>query len=558
MCLFSNSCDTLDFQLNNRTTMKPTAEQQVIFDCKEKIIKIRAGAGTGKTTTLQGITQFNPRTRFLYLAFNKAIKEEASKKFGGNVRSMTAHGMAFGRIGRYYAEVPEKLSMTEIKPYIVLPYLEKSLKKAPTSLHILYGGRVLETITRFLVSDCDFMETEHISVGASPGEVKYFDTEQILKDAQFIWECMQDIEHPMPISHDGYLKLFQLEKSDLGFDSILMDEAQDTNPVTQAILTQQKNSQLIYVGDEHQAIYSFRGARNAMAEIEALADFKLTGSFRFGPEIAEIANHILASKGETDLRIRGLAPNSVVGKLPLGTPHAYIARGNSALFARAVDALDSGQKFSFVGPLTNYRLDLMVQAFLLSDKKRDEVTDPFLKSFNTFEELEEYGNSMEDRDIMGRCKLVTRYGGRIPYLVSQIRKNAGTYPSKSNSVFTPDVILSSGHRSKGLEFDNVILADDYLDFFDEDRGELKDITALSGNEVEDVNLQYVAVTRAKRFIELGGKLERFIKLTKFPPTESEKAAMKKEAEDNRKKKAQKADALSSKGRTGGKKSGKEK
>lgn len=471
---------------------------------------IRAGAGTGKTTTLRGIAHRNPRSRMLYLAFNRAIKEEATRKFGENVRAMTAHGLAFARIGKEYTNIPNKLASGDLKPYHVAPAIKSSLGKMPASMGNLYGGRVVETLKNFLVSADPEIDEQHLPISAAPAEKKHFLADRLLLDAQKVWECMQDLKDPMPMMHDGYLKMFQLLGPQLNwYDTILLDEAQDTNPVTLAIVQGQTHARQILVGDEHQAIYAFRGAQNAMAIMETEAEFMLTGSFRFGQQIAELANDILRAKGEEKLRLRGLGPRSeVLEKLPHGTSHAFIARGNSALFARAVQAIEDKESFSFVGPLYNYRFDLVEQALNLSLGETGRIKDPFLSGFRNYEELEEYSDALEDREWQGRCRLVQKYGRRIPYLVGQIQRHAGSYPDGGGR---PHLILTSAHRSKGLEFDNVVIANDYKDFHDEETGEWVDLENPNTQTIEEVNLMYVAATRAKARLEISEKLMAFRK-----------------------------------------------
>ncbi len=501
--------------------MKPTPEQEAVVASQAEVLKIKAGAGTGKTTTLNALASHNPGVRTLYLAFNKAIKEEAQRKFPSHVRAMTAHGLAFGYVGKDYANVSNKLSHTDLKPFHVMPELSKRLKKIPESVHLLYAGRVLETIKSFLVSAAPVLDTEHLVLGASPAEKAHFHPDRLLADAQHIWECMQDLDHQIPMIHDGYLKLFQLKEQDLGYDMVLLDEAQDTNPVTQALVGNQP-SRLVYVGDEHQAIYGFRGASNAMALVDADEEYFLSGSFRFGPEVAKVANALLEAKGETELRIRGLGGPSKLGPLPPRQPLAYISRGNSALFRRAADAIKAYESFGFVGPLHNYRFDLIEQTYRLM-VGRGPITDPFLKAFTSFDQLKEYGDAMGDREIQGRCNLVTAYEHRIPTLVSQIQTQAHTYPGNTR----PDVILSSAHRSKGLEFDHVQLADDFLDFFNEEKAEWTNFTLPeNADKHEEVNLQYVAATRAKKALLVGPKLAAFLehqkKITMAGPRPPEK------------------------------------
>lgn len=482
--------------------MQATPEQLAICESRAEVLKIKALAGTGKTTTLRGLAGRHRDKKILYLAFNKAIKEEAQGKFVKNVRAMTAHGLAFASVGKHFANTPNKLHHGELKPFHVLPLLSRSLKGVPPTIHNLYGARVIETIRNYLISPEVDLGDEHLSLSASPAEKKHFSPTQLMEDAEGIWMEMQDLRSLVPMTHDGYLKLFQRNLPDLGYDMVMVDEYQDTNPVLQSLVEIQP-CRRVYVGDEHQAIYGFRGAHNAMATAQADEELYLTGSFRFGQAIADMANTILDAKGEK-MSLRGLGAASDLCPIPFGATHTFISRGNSALFGRAVQALDRREAFAFVGPIQNYRLDLIEQVYRLSI--RDRVSDPFLKAFKSFEELEEYATAMEDREIIGRCRLVTKYGGRIPTLVSHITSNAGTYPDKPGDA---KVVLTSAHRSKGLEFANVQLADDFMDFYDEEKEEWKDLTQASARDREEVNLQYVAATRAQGRLEVGEKLQKF-------------------------------------------------
>jgi hypothetical protein len=74
---------------------------------------------------------------------------------------------------------------------------------------------------------------------------------------------MIDKRDDMPLGHNGYLKAWALTGPMLNTDYILLDEAQDTNPVVLGVLTGQR-AQVVYVGDPYQQIYEWRGAVNAM------------------------------------------------------------------------------------------------------------------------------------------------------------------------------------------------------------------------------------------------------------------------------------------------------
>nr|WP_249816408.1 UvrD-helicase domain-containing protein [Bradyrhizobium sp. 180] len=55
------------------------------------------------------------------------------------------------------------------------------------------------------------------------------------------------------------MKLWALSNPAIAADFILLDEAQDTNPVVLDVLRKQP-AQMVYVGDKYQQIYEWRGA----------------------------------------------------------------------------------------------------------------------------------------------------------------------------------------------------------------------------------------------------------------------------------------------------------
>jgi len=485
--------------------MLATAEQEAICESHAQILRVKAFAGTGKTTTLQMLAARRPHERLLYVAFNKGIQVQAQQKFrAGNVTARTAHGLAFAHVGHVYGDVPRKLLQGSLKPFHVLPKLTKSVNAIPKAAHNLYGARVIEALTNYLVSADPELTVDHVSLGQTPIEKRFFDPRRVLMDAEAIWAQMQDVRSPLPIVHDGYLKLFQISQPRLPYDTVLFDEAQDTNPVTQALVEAQAGRK-VYVGDEHQAIYAFRGARNAMALIQADESHCLTGSFRFGPAIAELANALLQAKGE-EVRVEGLGPPSAVGLVNGKLPYTFLARSNSAIFNRAIQALDRNEAFALVGALYSYRFDLIEQTYRLSSGK--PVTDPFLKSFASYEALMTYAEAMDDKEVASRCRLVNKYGPRIPALVRRIGEQARAYPDPSVKV-----VLATAHRAKGLEFPQVQLADDFMEFQNQKTGEWKNLRRADVRVQEEVNLQYVAVTRAQQMLQIGDRLNDFWRMT---------------------------------------------
>lgn len=77
--------------------------------------------------------------------------------------------------------------------------------------------------------------------------------------------------------------MWSLTEPKINTDFLLLDEAQDTNPVVeQTFNTQRDHAQLVMVGDSAQAIYQWRGARDVMTTFPGIL-LALSKSFRFGP-----------------------------------------------------------------------------------------------------------------------------------------------------------------------------------------------------------------------------------------------------------------------------------
>jgi len=93
------------------------------------------------------------------------------------------------------------------------------------------------------------------------------------------------------ITHDFYLKKFQLSNPLLPYDYILFDEGQDASAAMLDVFLKQKAIKVI-VGDTHQQIYAWRHAVNSLAKTD-FNTLQLSASFRFTQDIARLATDIL-------------------------------------------------------------------------------------------------------------------------------------------------------------------------------------------------------------------------------------------------------------------------
>lgn len=84
----------------------PTAEQAAALEAftSGDHLVIQAGAGTGKTSTLAFLAEQSPTRRGRYLAFNRAIAQDAATRFPSTVQCKTAHSLAYAALGHRYRE----------------------------------------------------------------------------------------------------------------------------------------------------------------------------------------------------------------------------------------------------------------------------------------------------------------------------------------------------------------------------------------------------------------------------------------------------------------------
>jgi superfamily I DNA/RNA helicase len=70
---------------------------------------------------------------------------------------------------------------------------------------------------------------------------------QTLDHLQSLWMAMQYLDSNLPLGHDGYLKLWAVSNPQVQVDYIMVDEAQDLNPVLLGVL-EKVTCPVVYVG----------------------------------------------------------------------------------------------------------------------------------------------------------------------------------------------------------------------------------------------------------------------------------------------------------------------
>ncbi|HGM8086426.1 TPA: UvrD-helicase domain-containing protein [Pseudomonas aeruginosa] len=458
--------------------IKWTSQQLDFHACEDKKIRLIAFAGAAKSTSLIGYALRYPRKRFLYLAFTRSVADEAKTKFPKNVVCLSTHQLAWKAYGKLYKH--------KMAPNLRLTALAKALGSDDwTFLRI-----VSDTLTNFLCSGSSSIDSSHLPAKhmdyIRKQSASFF--ERIFTSAEHAWERMIDPDDTsIPMLHDGYLKRYVLSEPDLSaqYDSALMDEAQDINPVTTQLLMQQ-SIQVIAVGDPHQSIFQFRNAENAL-EHEYFQDattMQLTTSFRFGPATAHVANLLLALKGETTKVIGGGPRTKIVTAIPAGTKQvAYINRTVMGVIETALHFSSQNKRIYWVGGPDAYQLEDIADLYWLYADNVDRIKNPRIK--NDYQSFEEYAKVAEDTKDIEMNRALRILGEHDDLMDKLERLRRMTVKDEADA----DIIVSTAHRVKGLEYNNIQLMEDFPDPLDPE---------MKREEADaEINLLYVAFTRGK-------------------------------------------------------------
>lgn len=381
-------------------SITPTPEQQAILDLGPTSIRVRAGAGTGKTTTVAMVIAnlvenhgIDPE-RILGMTFtNKAAAELAQRveellpdsiDASRQVEVHTYHGFAaqvlaeFGllagidaRAGIITPTFARQLIRDEFyqQPHVHLdittPHVLDQIRKLGDRLgdHLLRPGEVLRASEIHQGDDIwdkrvEMLETLHRYNEAKLelGVVDYAD--------------LVTLSVKILADHDGLARNVRDR-----YRILVLDEYQDTNPAQRVLIETifGEGFPVIAVGDEDQTIYEWRGASAEnferfldhfrTADGAPAHDKGLTLNRRSGEGILAVANEIRqrANPGADELRPAGEIATEIT------TFWARDARAEAEWIARQFEALhDSGTSWSDMAILFRKNRDFAIVIDVLS------------------------------------------------------------------------------------------------------------------------------------------------------------------------------------------------
>lgn len=479
---------------------------------------IKAVAGSGKTTTIvEALRHVALGLTVLFVAFNKAIADELAKRAPKHVDVSTLHSYGLKIITRALG----RLRIDKNRMHRLIDDM-----RSETFETVIRIGKELGLGTDEEIADAadlsslrfDLIKTVSLAKGSLVGEetqidaiVDGFDIEfpkrspfqgailpehaQVALRAAFIRDVLALLVRCADVS-DGTLDFDDmiwlpvvLDLPQKQFDRVFVDETQDLNPCQIEITMRavKPGGRIIAVGDPRQAIYRFRGADSAAVEnVVKRLDAKilpLSVCYRCCKSVIEKAKEIVPEIEWSPEAEDGKVEDTTMREMEMGVrPGDFVlSRTNAPLVSLCLRFLKEGRPATIQGRDIGASLAKFVEKSAASDVKglRDYVEEWRDVECARLAKKRVDTQATEDR---AECILALSDGAlSVAEVISRIEKLfADTDDSKR-------IVLSSTHKAKGMERDTVWMLES---------------TYRRRPEIEEDNLYYVAVTRARKALYL--------------------------------------------------------
>jgi len=450
---------------------------------------VAARAGTGKTTTIKQAFSVAPERRMLYAVFNKKNQREAQAKItDSRVEILTLHALGFKFIKNVwrtakpddYVEADRILAAAPGIPEDPAGAVErlvgfaKNLFIGVPSVEALMGLANDKNIFSSLEApeDGGWTVARLATVALAAMQAAFTrDSQSRISFNDMVW---------LPVANNWVRPRFDL---------VCVDEAQDMSmpQLEMAIRSVTPEGRICVVGDDRQAIYGFRGAAQGGMDLmrqrlnaEVLG---LTVTYRCPKSVVAIANEIVP-----DYTAAPEAPEGIVEEIPAASllkqavvGDAILSRLNAPLMSTCLQLLRHNVPARIEGRDVGRQLVGMVRKL-----KARSVPD-FLRKLTAWGDKQKA--RVTGRNIESKVALIDDQVATLA-AVAEDCENVLAIEAKITSLFEdsenatkPAVVLSSVHKSKGLEWDRVFMLAG---------------TFRASKGGEEANIYYVAVTRAKK------------------------------------------------------------
>lgn len=483
----------------------------------ERNLLIGAVAGSGKTATLEMIAQMLKGQSAMFCAFNRHIADELAEKLP-NIQVNTIHSFGLEVLRQHITRpkikgfkptmIVEEL-MKRKYAHEITDYYGQYHKPRYTEKGMLIKNMLLDMsdlVRQNAITDALALTLHAPQIAAHHGVGDY--DESYNED---IWDMIQESTRMAESSGiiDFTDMIYLPVALNLSFNTrkwILVDECQDLNKLQLEVVLRfgdNKDSRFIFVGDKAQAIYGFAGADSSSFEnvgerTDALK-LPLSVCYRCPSRHIELAKEIVPqitpSEWAIEGRIEKLGYSQVFSVAKPGD--LILCRVNAPLVSTAISFLKNRIPAEIKGRDISRNL---IKTLEDATKMADWSWSAPLAMMDRYmvRELEkmERKRSSEMAKIAFSDKIdciktiIVEFNCKTP---EEFRACVGDIFEDGKGNRRDPVMLSSVHKAKGLEADNVfILRPDMMPLvWDEQQ---------HWEFEQEMNIKYVALTRAKKFL----------------------------------------------------------
>ena len=484
--------------------MNWTEQQQRIFQwlanadpAQAKSLVARARAGTGKTTAILEGLKHAPEAKngkVLVAAFNKRIVDHLLERVPKGVEVKTFHSLGLSLL-------KDSGFRPHISQYIGGEHaLQACGVGAPSD--VVEGVDALAELGKLTMSN----SVERLEALARDHDCLPEDVHPEWPLARLLEVTLKCMGLALATTKDIdfndmlWLPVLRNLSAKRGYDLILLDEGQDINAVQLSLSTQnlRPGGRICVVGDDRQGIYAFMGAATGsidkMKTTLGADELPLTLSFRCPKAVIELAQRYVPDIQCAENAREG-SRNAFTDKTLLASavsPGDFVLSRTNAGAAEACMMLQKeGVKALCLGKDMQTAFRRLVSTFSSGARSVEAMMEK-MKAWTERERLSaEKDEKRQEKALRAldnyEALLALSKGCQTPYELRNRLDRMFTEEQTSTAV-----ICSTIHKVKGLETNNVFIL---VDSFRTDREA----------SLEEENLKYVAITRAKEHVCLVGK-----------------------------------------------------
>lgn len=467
-------------------------QQVAIFDwgvAGRGNLVVRARAGTGKTTTIIELVSRVSERQILLAAFNKDIARELQARVPARCEAKTLHGLGLKYIRRNWkVEVEDRddegtradMLARKAAPGAPDPIVRLIAKLHTKARELLPFAQVGDELVNLAV--------EFELVPEAEWEEEGWTIERVCDAAVVAMQHAKTRTDIIDFADMVFLPLVHRMVRPW-FDMVVVDEAQDMT-MPQLMIAQgacRRTGRIVVVGDDRQAIYGFRGADSGSIdrlkrELDA-TELGLTVTYRCGSSIVDLARQLVP-----DYCAAPNAPTGAItrcdademneaareGDFILSRTNAPLVPVCMALLRRGVRARIKGRDIGrgVVALIRKLRAKTVAD---VPARLEAHVT----RELKRAAKLTEKARERREEYVRDQASIVT--------FLCEGAATIAEIETRCNELFADDaqrgaVMCSTVHRAKGLEAERTFLLEG---------------TFRISSDIEEQNIRYVAITRAK-------------------------------------------------------------